>query len=93
MSDTGIIATLYPRDYDALLLGARLYWPFNNRHLEPLSSETVGADGVYLLVRTSQSCDRLSRHAPTRSFPRVPAPCHSGEGIVAARDLLHRAIL
>jgi beta-phosphoglucomutase family hydrolase len=48
--------------------GARLYRPFNNRHLEPLSSDTVGADGVHLLVRTSQSRLHVAQAARTRVF-------------------------
>jgi beta-phosphoglucomutase family hydrolase len=48
--------------------GARLYRPFNNQHLEPLSSETVGPDGVHLLVRTSQSRLHVAQAARTRAF-------------------------
>ena len=48
--------------------GARLYRPFNNQHLEPLSSETVGPDGVHLVVRTSQSHLHVAQAARTRVF-------------------------
>ena len=37
-------------------------------HLEPLSSETVGPDGVHLLVRTSQSRLHVAQAARTRVF-------------------------
>jgi trehalose/maltose hydrolase-like predicted phosphorylase len=30
--------------------GAKLYRRFNNKHLEPLTGEVVGEDGVYMLV-------------------------------------------
>jgi beta-phosphoglucomutase family hydrolase len=48
--------------------GAQLYRPFNNRHLEPLSSETIGPDGVHLRVRTSQSHLHVAQAARTRAF-------------------------
>jgi beta-phosphoglucomutase family hydrolase len=48
--------------------GAQLYRPFNNRHLEPLSAEAVGPDGVLLRVRTSQSHLHVAQAARTRAF-------------------------
>jgi beta-phosphoglucomutase family hydrolase len=48
--------------------GARLYREFNNRHLEPLSGEVVGEDGVCLHVRTSQSKLHVAQAARTRAF-------------------------
>jgi beta-phosphoglucomutase family hydrolase len=48
--------------------GARLYRKFNNKHLEPLESEVVGEDGVYLLVRTCQSNIHVGQAARTRGF-------------------------
>jgi beta-phosphoglucomutase family hydrolase len=48
--------------------GAQLYRSFNNRHLELLSSETVGPDGVHLLVCTSQSRLHVAQAARTRAF-------------------------
>lgn len=48
--------------------GARLYRPFNNRHLEPLKEEVVGKDGVCLLVRTSQGMLHVAEAARTRLF-------------------------
>src|SRR5690606_856563 len=35
--------------------GAALYRPFNKRHLVPVDSGTAGDDGLFLLMRTSQS--------------------------------------
>jgi beta-phosphoglucomutase family hydrolase len=48
--------------------GAKLYRKFNNRHLEPLTGEVVGEDGVYLLVRTCQSNTHVAQAARTRAF-------------------------
>ncbi|MDO9559024.1 MAG: beta-phosphoglucomutase family hydrolase [Syntrophales bacterium] len=48
--------------------GAKLYEKFNNRHLEPLSGDVVGDDGVHLLVRTCQSNVRLAQATRTRAF-------------------------
>ncbi|MGK2942582.1 MAG: beta-phosphoglucomutase family hydrolase [Immundisolibacter sp.] len=48
--------------------GAKLYRKFNNKHLEPLSAEVVGEDGVCLLVRTSQSHIHVAQAARTRAF-------------------------
>jgi trehalose/maltose hydrolase-like predicted phosphorylase len=47
--------------------GAQLYRQFNNTHLEPLASEVVGEDGVYLLVRTCQSHVHVAQAARTRA--------------------------
>ena len=48
--------------------GAKLYRRFNNRHLEPLSGEIVGEDGILLHVRTSQSNIHVAQAARTRLF-------------------------
>ena len=48
--------------------GAKLYRKFNNKHLEPLAGETVGEDGVYLLVRTCQSKIHVAQAARTQAF-------------------------
>lgn len=48
--------------------GAKLYERFNNQHLEPLSGEAIGNDGVHLLVRTCQSNIHLAQAARTRAF-------------------------
>jgi beta-phosphoglucomutase family hydrolase len=48
--------------------GAKLYRKFNNKHLEPLEGEIVGDDGVYLLVRTSQSNLHVAQAARTQAF-------------------------
>jgi beta-phosphoglucomutase family hydrolase len=48
--------------------GAQLYRKFNNQHLEPLAGEVVGADGVYLLVRTCQSHIHVAQAARTQAF-------------------------
>ena len=48
--------------------GAKLYRKFNNKHLEPLAGNVVGKDGVYLLVRTSQSHIQVAQVARTQAF-------------------------
>jgi trehalose/maltose hydrolase-like predicted phosphorylase len=48
--------------------GARLYREFNNRHLEPMSGEVLGEDGVFLRVRTCQSNLHVAQAARTRAF-------------------------
>jgi trehalose/maltose hydrolase-like predicted phosphorylase len=48
--------------------GAKLYRKFNNKHLEHLSSQIIGQDGVCLLVRTSQSHVNAAQVARTRIF-------------------------
>ena len=48
--------------------GAKLYQKFNGKHVEPLVADTVGNDGVYLLVRTSQSDIRIAQVARTQTF-------------------------
>ena len=48
--------------------GAKLYQNFNNQHLEPLAAEIVGENGVYLLVRTSQSHVSVAQVARTQTF-------------------------
>ncbi len=48
--------------------GAKLYRRFNKCHLEPLAHGVEGDDGVWLLVRTSQSDLRVAQGARTRLF-------------------------
>ncbi len=48
--------------------GARLYREFNNRHLVPLGTETVGGDGVFLSTRASQSNLHVGQAARTRAY-------------------------
>ena len=48
--------------------GAKLYERFNNQHLEPLSGEVIGNDGVHLLVRTLQSNMHVAQAARTGVF-------------------------
>ena len=48
--------------------GAKLYRRFNNKHLEPLTGEVVGEDGVYMLVRTCQSNVYVAQAARTQAF-------------------------
>jgi trehalose/maltose hydrolase-like predicted phosphorylase len=48
--------------------GAKLYRHFNGEHLEPLADETVGNDGVCLVVRTSQSHVHVAQVARTQFF-------------------------
>jgi trehalose/maltose hydrolase-like predicted phosphorylase len=72
--------------------GAKLYRKFNNEHLEPLAREVVGADAVYMLVRTRQSNIHVAQAARTRAFvdgqlrvgPRrvIDAPGHIAQELV-----------
>lgn len=48
--------------------GAKLYRKFNGKHLEPLASEAVGNDGIYMLARTCQSDIRIAQVARTQAF-------------------------
>jgi beta-phosphoglucomutase family hydrolase len=48
--------------------GAKLYRKFNNRHLEPLASEAIDEDSIWLQVRTNQSDIRIGNAARTRAF-------------------------
>ena len=48
--------------------GAKLYHSFNGKHLEPLTNEIVGDDGVCLVVRTSQSHVHVAQVARTQLF-------------------------
>jgi beta-phosphoglucomutase family hydrolase len=48
--------------------GAKLYRKFNNKQLEPLPGEVVGADSVNLLVRTCQSNIHVAQAARTQVF-------------------------
>ena len=48
--------------------GAKLYSKFNNKHLEHLSSQITGEDGICLLVRTSQSQLHVAQVARTQMF-------------------------
>jgi trehalose/maltose hydrolase-like predicted phosphorylase len=59
--------------------GAQLYRPFNNRHLEPLLSMTLGPDGVHLRVRTSQSHLHVAQAARTQAFRGVEQPGYIGQ--------------
>jgi len=48
--------------------GAKLYRRFNNKHLDPLTGEVVGEDGVYMRVRTCQSNVYVAQAARTQAF-------------------------
>lgn len=48
--------------------GAKLYEPFDNRHLEPLAAGAAGDDGLHLLVRTTQSDLRVAIAARMHAF-------------------------
>lgn len=48
--------------------GAKLYRRFNDKHLEPVASEGVGEDCVYLQVRTCQSNLHVAQVARTQAF-------------------------
>ena len=48
--------------------GAKLYRGFSNRQLEPVASAPVGADGMLLRMRTTQSRIALAQAARTRAY-------------------------
>ncbi len=48
--------------------GAKLYQKFNNKHIETVSTSSVGEDGVFMLVRTNQSNIHLAELARTQVF-------------------------
>lgn len=48
--------------------GAKLYRKFNNKHLEPLTSQVFEQDSVHLLVRTCQSKVTVAQATRTRAF-------------------------
>jgi HAD superfamily hydrolase (TIGR01509 family) len=48
--------------------GAKLYRKFNNKHLVTMGGDVLREDGVYLLVRTSQSDIHVAQAARTRAF-------------------------
>ncbi len=48
--------------------GAQLYLKFNNKHLELLERQVLDSDGVYMLVRTSQSHIYVAQAARTQAF-------------------------
>lgn len=64
--------------------GARLYRRFNNQHLEPLTGEAAGADGVMLQVRTCQSHIEVAQAARTRAY-------RDGEPLDVPRRLIEEA--
>ena len=71
--------------------GAKLYHSFNDKHLESLENETVGNDGVCLVVRTSQSHVHVAQVARTQLFLdgrllEVTAPGHQRTGLISARN-------
>jgi beta-phosphoglucomutase family hydrolase len=83
MSDMHVAAlelSLYPENWSGTITvrtaidgrivngGAQLYRKFNNKHLDPLERQVVGTDGVYMLVRTSQSHIHIAQAARTRAF-------------------------
>jgi beta-phosphoglucomutase family hydrolase len=65
---SGNVVTRSAIDGRVVNAGAKLYRPFNNRHLEPLTGEAVGEDGVCLLVRTCQSNMHVAQAVRTRAF-------------------------
>ncbi|MFT7114850.1 MAG: trehalose/maltose hydrolase-like predicted phosphorylase [Rhodoferax sp.] len=48
--------------------GAKLYRKFNNKHIEPMTGEVVGDDGVCLLVRSCQANIYVAQAARTRAL-------------------------
>ena len=64
--------------------GAKLYRQFNSRHLRPLGGAALGADGLLLKTRTSQSDLRLAQAACTRAY-------RAGEVVSAQRRLVEES--
>jgi beta-phosphoglucomutase family hydrolase len=65
---SGSIAVRSAIDGRVVNAGAHLYRKFNNKHLEPLATESVGDDGVSMLVRTRQSHLHVAQAARTQVF-------------------------
>ena len=65
---SGALAVRSAVDGRIVNAGAKLYRKFNNKHLEPLAADVVGADGIYLLVRTSQSHIHVAQVVRTQMF-------------------------
>jgi trehalose/maltose hydrolase-like predicted phosphorylase len=68
--------------------GVKRYASLNQRHLEPLSTGTVGKDGIYLTTQTSQSKIRMAIAAKTNVYSNGKAinpqrRLHEREGHVA----------
>lgn len=63
--------------------GAKLYKPFNNRHLEPLGCERIGSDVATLRVRTCQSRIEVAQAVRTRLF-------RAGEPAKTSPDLIEK---
>jgi len=61
--------------------GAKLYRKFNNKHLEYLSGQIIGENGVRLLVRTSQSQVHVAQVARTQMFIEGRVVDYSRRGI------------
>jgi trehalose/maltose hydrolase-like predicted phosphorylase len=61
--------------------GAKLYRKLNNKHLEYLSGQIIGEDGVRLLVRTSQSQVHVAQVARTQMFLEGRVVDYSRRGI------------
>ncbi len=61
--------------------GAKLYRKFNNKHLEPVSAEAVGEEGVCLVTRTCQSDIHVAQVARTRAF-------HDGQLLDLPRQII-----
>lgn len=62
--------------------GVHRYRALNGKHLDPLAVDLVEEDGVFLLVRTSQSHIRMAQAARTRAF--------AGEMIAAGKRRTQR---
>jgi trehalose/maltose hydrolase-like predicted phosphorylase len=75
---SGAVAVRSGIDGRVVNSGAKLYRKFNNCHLQPLAGETVGEDGVLLLVRTSQSNLHVAQAVRTRVL-------RNGEEVETAR--------
>jgi len=61
--------------------GAKLYRKFNNKHIEPLAAQVVGADGVVMNARTSQSHVNVAQASRTQAM-------HNGRLLDLPRDVI-----
>ncbi len=64
----GEVTVLSAIDGRVVNAGAKLYRKYNHHHLEPLSEEACGDDGIYLQVRTCQSHIHIAQAARTQAF-------------------------
>jgi beta-phosphoglucomutase family hydrolase len=65
---SGIVKVRSAVDGRVVNAGAKLYRKFNNKHMEALTGEMIGDDGVCMVVRTCQSNIYVAQAARSRTF-------------------------